>query len=267
MATRNYQQSRLLLLGAGSAVLIATALVLVLRAYDPAEVLAVILFLPVFVAAVLGGMRWGVPVALLAALGYLWLRTPDIQQFGWGALSNRIIAQSIGYIVFGTLGGWAAGVITAGIVKLDRFDVRDDDSELLNARGLHEQLSNEHERAQRYGSSFSVVTVRFTLDTDVRATRRLIGDVVRSCVRTVDEPGRVTIDGTDLVVTVLPETPAAGAEVAGTKIAERLEEEATHVDADVRWLSHPEDDAAIQDLLDHLAVVVHREHPAAASRP
>lgn len=266
MATPSYQQSRLLLLGAGSAVLIATALVLVLQAYDPAEVLAVILFLPVFVAAVLGGIRWGVPMAILAALGYAWLRTPDIQQFGWAALSNRVIAQSIGYIVFGTLGGWAASVVTAGIVKLDRFDVRDDDSELLNARGLHEQLRNEHARAQRYGSSFSVVVVRFTLDNDVRATRRLIGDVVRSCVRTVDEPGRVTIDGVDHVVTVLPETPAAGAEIAGGKIAERLEDEATHVDAEVRWLSHPEDDAAIQELLSRLAAVVQREHPEAAAR-
>ncbi len=266
MATPNYQQSRLLLLGAGSAVLIVTALVLVLRAYDPAEVLAVILFLPVFVAAVLGGIRWGIPAALLAAAGYVWLRTPDIQQFGWAALQNRVLAQTLGYVVFGTLGGWAASVVTAGIVKLDRFDVRDDDSELLNARGLHEQLSNEYARAQRYGSRFSVVTVRFTLANDVRATRRQIGDVVRASVRTVDEPGRVTMEGTDLVVTVLPETPAAGAEVAATKIAERLEQEATHVDAEVRSLSHPEDDAAIQLLLDQLAAVVRHEHPEAAAR-
>ena len=267
MATPTYQQSRLLLLVAGSTVLLVTALVLVLRAYDPAEVLAVVLFLPVFVAAVLGGVRWGVPVAVLAGLGYVWLRLPDIQQFGWAALSNRVLAQFLGYVVFGALGGWAASVLTAGIVKLDRFDVRDDDSELLNARGLHEQLGNELARAQRYGSSFSVVSVRFTLRSDVRQTRRHIGDVVRTCVRSVDEPGRVTIDGTDLVVTVLPETPASGAEVAGTKIAERLEEEATHVDATVEWFSHPDDEPEIQRLLDQLEAVVRREHPEAASRP
>ena len=109
MATPNYQQSRLLLLVAGSTVLLVTALVLVLRAYDPAEVLAVILFLPVFVAAVLGGIRWGITVAVLAGLGYVGLRLPDIQQFGWAPLSNRVLAQILGYVVFGALGGWAAG--------------------------------------------------------------------------------------------------------------------------------------------------------------
>lgn len=266
MATPNYQQSRTMLLVTGSVVLLATAGVLLLRAYDPAEVMAVILFLPVFVAAVLGGMRWGVAVAVLAGLGYVGLRLDDLQQFGWSVLSNRILAQFLGYLAFGLLGGWAAGVVTAGIVKLDRFDVRDDDSELLNARGLHEQLGAEYARAQRYGSQFSVVTVTFTLAGDKKETRHQIGDVVRQSVRSVDDPGRVTLDGKDVVVTVLPETPAAGAEIAGGKIAQRLEAEATHVDADVRWLSHPEDADAIQDLLDRLAEVVRREHPEAAAR-
>ena len=265
MATPTYRQSRWLLLVAGSAVLVVTALVLVLRAYDLTEVLAVVLFLPVYVAAVLGGVRWGLPVAVLASLGYVWLRLPDIQQFGWTALSTRVLAQSAGYLVFGVLGGWAASVLTAGIVKLDRFDVRDDDSELLNARGLHEQLGSELARAQRYGSTFSVVRVRFTLHDDVRETRRQIGEVVRTCLRSVDEPGRVTIDGSDIVMAVLPETPASGAEVTAEKIVDRLERDATHVDAEVTWLSHPEDHGAIQVLLNQLASVVRREHPEAAS--
>ena len=266
MATPNYQQSRLLLLGAGSTVLVVTALVLVARAYDPAEVLAVILFLPVFVAAVLGGVRWGAGIAVLAGLGYAGLRAPDIQRFGWDVLASRVLAQFLAYVVFGALGGWAASVLTASIVKLDRFDVRDDDSELLNARGLLEQLGDEVARARRYGSTFSVVTVRLTLSTDVRAVRHQIGTAVRRAVRSVDEPGRVTIDGTDLVVTVLPETPPEGAEVAGRKIADLLEQEVAEVDADVRWLSHPEDDAEIQSLLDTLAEVVRREHPEASRR-
>lgn len=267
MATPTYRQSRTLVLATGSAVLLATAGVLLLRAQDPTEVLAVVLFLPVFVAAVLGGVRWGLAVAVVAALGYVGLRLPDINQFGWSLLGTRIIAQFIGYLAFGALGGWAAGVVQTGITKLDRFDVRDDDSELLNARGLHEQLGHELARAQRYGSSFSVVTVTFTIDGDKRETRHQIGDVVRQSVRTVDEPGRVTLDGHDVVVAVLPETPAAGAEIAGEKIAEHLEQEATHVDADVRWLSHPEDADAIQGLQDRLAEVVRRDHPEAAARP
>lgn len=266
MATPTYRQSRMLVLVTGSAVLLATAGVLLLRAYDLAEVTAVVLFLPVFAAAVLGGVRWGLGVAVLAGLGYVGLRLPEIQQFGWPALSARIVAQFLGYLAFGALGGWAAGVVGSGITKLDRFDVRDDDSELLNARGVHEQLDDELARAQRYGSHFSVVTVTFSLAGDKKQTRQAIGNVVRESVRTVDDTGRVTIDDKDVVIAVLPETPREGAEVAGRKIAERLETDATHVDADVQWLSHPEDDEAIQHLQQQLEEVVAREHPEAARR-
>lgn len=265
MASPSYRQSRMLVLVTGSAVLLATAGVLLLRAQDPTEVLAVVLFLPVFFAAVLGGVRWGLVVAVLAGAGYIGLRLPDIEQFGWSLLANRIIAQFVGYLAFGALGGWAAGIVGEGITKLDRFDVRDDDSELLNARGLHEQLGNEIARAQRYDSNFAVVTVTFAITGDKRETRRQIGNVVRESVRTVDETGRVTIDGQDVVIAVLPETPRQGAQVAGEKIGERLETEATNVDAEVRWLGHPEDDEAIAVLQQQLEEVVRREHPEAAT--
>lgn len=266
MATPTYAQSRVLLLTAGSAVLLVTALVLLLRAYDPTEVLAVVLFLPVFAAAVLGGARWGAVFALLAGFAYVVVRVPDLQQFGWSALSGRILTQFLGYLVFGAVGGWAAGVVTAGIVKLDRFDVRDDDSQLLNARGLHEQLGAELARAQRYGSTFSVVSVQVTLTGDVRRLRQVLGDVVRRSMRVVDEPGRVTIDDSDIIITVLPETPAEGAEVAGTKIGELLAAQAPDVVAQITRLSHPDDEATIVALLDQLEEVVRREHPEGSSR-
>lgn len=266
MGTPTYRQSRMLVLLAGSAVLLATAGVLLLRAQDPTEVLAVVLFLPVFVAAVLGGISWGLGMAVLAGAGYVGLRLDDIQQFGWSLLATRIIAQFIGYLAFGALGGWAAGVVQVGITKLDRFDVRDDDSELLNARGLHEQLADEIARAQRYDSDFAVVTVTFPLTGDKRQTRQQIGRVVSESVRTVDDTGRVTIDGKDVIIAVLPETPPEGARVAGEKIAEHLESGVIGVDADVQWLAHPEDDAEIETLQNRLAEVVRREHPEAASR-
>lgn len=266
MQRPNYRQSRTMVLLTGSAVLLATAGVLILRAQDPTEVLAVVLFLPVFVAAVLGGVRWGLAAAVLAGVGYIGLRLPDVQQFGWSLLGTRILAQFLGYLVFGALGGWAASVVGAGITKLDRFDVTDDDSQLLNARGVHQQLGQEVARAERYDSDFAVVTVSFALESDKRDTRQRIGDIVRECVRSVDDTGRVTMDGRDVLIAVLPETPPSGAEVVGRKIAERLESESSDVDAEVRWLSHPEDDEEIADLQRRLQDVVEREHPEAASR-
>lgn len=263
MAT-SYQQTRTLILAAGSAVLLATAGVLLLRAQDPTEVLAVVLFLPVFVAAVLGGVRWGLAVATVAAFGYVGLRLDDINQFGWALLSNRILAQFIGYLAFGALGGWAAGVVGKGITKLDRFDVTDDDTELLNARGLHQQLGQEIARAQRYDSDFAVVTIAFALHGDKRAYRRQIGDVLRANVRSVDDIGRVTVDGREMIVAVLPETPPEGAELVGRKVAEHLERDVTNVDAEVQWLAHPEDDTEIAVLHDQLDAIVTRNHPEAS---
>lgn len=263
MAAPSYQQSRTLVLATGSAVLLATAAVLLLKATDSTEVLAVVLFLPVFVAAVLGGVRWGLAVALLAAAAYLGLRIDDIAQFGFSQLFSRIAAQFIGYLVFGGVGGWAAGIVGEGITKLDRFDTTDDDSELLNARGVHRQLEQEVARATRYGSDFAVVTVTFAISGDKRETRKRIGDVVRESVRTVDDTGRITVDGKDIVIAVLPETPSGGAEIVGTKVSERLTTEAGDVQAEVAWLTHPEDDEAIQTLLGTLAEVVRREHPEA----
>lgn len=264
MAT-SYQQTRVLILAAGSAVLLATAGVLLLRAQDPTEVLAVVLFLPVFVAAVLGGVRWGLGVALVAALGYLGLRLDDINQFGWALLSSRLLAQFIGYLAFGALGGWAAGVVDAGITKLDRFDVTDDDTELLNARGLHQQLGQEISRAERYDSDFAVVTVAFALHGNKREYRRQIGNVLRASVRAVDDIGRVTVDGREMIVAVLPETPPDGAEQVGRKVAQRLEGDIANVDAEVRWLAHPQDDVEIAVLHDQLEGIVARNHPEAAT--
>ncbi len=263
MDTPSYRQSRSLVLVTGSTVLIATAVVLMLRATDVIEVVGVVLFLPVFIAAVLGGSRWGIIMALIAGAAYTGLRLDDIQLFGFSQLFNRIAAQFLGYLIFGGVGGWAAGVVGAGITKLDRFDVTDDDSELLNARGVHRQLAQEVARAARYGSDFAVVTVTFSIAGDKREVRRRIGDVVRSSVRTVDDTGRITVDGQDVVIAVLPETPKGGAEIVGSKVSERLLVEAGDVDTQVAWLTHPEDDEAIAGLMGMLEAVVRREHPEA----
>ncbi len=264
MDTPSYRQSRTLVLGMGSAVLIATAIGLMLGATDTVVVIGVVLFLPVFIAAVMGGVRWGLIAAVIAALAYIGLRLPAIDQFGFSPLAGDIGAQVLGYLIFGGAGGWAAGIVGAGITKLDRFDVTDDDSELLNARGVHRQLEQEVARATRYGSDFAVVTVTFAIQGDKREARKRIGDVVRQSVRTVDDTGRITMGGRDVVIAVLPETPTGGAEIVGAKVSERLATEVGDIDTEVEWLTHPEDDDAIAALLDSLSTVVARDHPGAA---
>lgn len=265
----DYHRTRVLVLAAGLAVLALTALVLQARAIDPEEILAVTFFLPVFAAAVLGGLRWAVPTGAIAAVGYYVLRADDLAVLSSSAQWTRPLSYGVAYIAFGALAGWAAGELTTGIRKLDRFDVTDGESELLNARGLHRQLEQEVARARRYGSDFAVVTVSFDIDGDRgdrRDVRRRVGEVVRGSVRSVDDTGRITVDGRDVVIAVLPETQRDGAEVAGRKVLDQLRRDASAQDAEVRWLTHPEDDDAIDDLLATLESVVMREHPETMSR-
>lgn len=266
MEASDLQRMRALVLGSGLAVLTLTAVVLWVLAVDTEEVIAVTLFLPVFAAAALGGIRWGLAVGVLAGLGYLGLRLDELQVLASAQQWFRPIAYGIAYVSFGGLAGWAATELTRGIEKLDRFDVTDDDSELLNARGLHRQLDQEVARAKRYGSDFAVVTVVFEVDGDRderRRARHQVGDIVRACVRSVDDTGRITVNGREQVVAVLPETPRSGAEVVGQKIVDNLRASDETRDAEVRWLTHPEDETEIDELLLTLHAVVVREHPEA----
>lgn len=264
MGALEFRRMRTLLLLSGLGVLALTALVLWWLAVDPEEVVAVTFFLPVFAAAVFGGTRWGLGVGLLAASGYLVLRLDDLAVLASAQQWTRPLAYGIAYLAFGGLAGWAAHELTRGIEKLDRYDVTDDESQLLNARGLHRQLEQEVDRARRYGSDFAVVAVAFDVPGDRDQRRRMrqrIGDVVRHSVRSVDDTGRVTVDGRDLVIAVLPETSRGGAEVVGAKVVEHLRAGADTRDAEVTWLSQPEDLEAIDELLSTLAAVVAREHP------
>lgn len=265
----DFQRTRSMVLGAGLLVLVVTAAALYLLAVDLEEVIAVTFFLPVFAAAVLGGWRWGVVAGAIAGLAYLGMRLDDLSVLSNTQQWTRPVSYGIAYLVFGGVSGWAAAQLSAGITKLDRFDVVDDESELLNARGLHRQLDQEVARARRYGSDFAVVTVTFEVTGDRahrQEVRRRIGDIVRVNVRAVDDTGRISVDGRDVVIAVLPETPRNGAEIVGAKVANLLDRDDLTGDTDVRWLTHPEDDDEIDELLATLQRVVDREHPEAAAR-
>lgn len=259
-----YRATRGRLLAAGVAVLLVTALVTWLRGVDPVEVTGVLLFLPVFVVAVLTGTRGGLAAGVVAAVVYALLRAQALPLTTFTSILPTVGLRVVGYLVFGGLGGWAAQVVGRGIDKLERFDVTDDETELLNARGLHQQLAQEHARAQRYGSAFTVVTVTYDPGEHAAARQARIGQAVRASVRSVDDVGRAQLLDRQMLVAVLPETPREGAEVVGEKLRTHLAgatEGARGVTVDL--LVHPEDDEAITALLERLESAVQREFPTA----
>lgn len=258
-----YERTRTLLLAAGVVVLVVTAVVTLLRGVDPIEVGGVVLFLPVLIAAVVGGPRAGLIAGAVAAAVYVLLRAQSLPLQSFEAILPTVSLRVIGYLVFGGLGGWAADVLEHGIDKLERFDTIDDATELLNARGVSRQLEQEIARARRYGSDFAVVVVDYVVGDTGRAGQMAIGDAVRASIRTVDDLGRVSIGDRDRVIAVLPETNPPGAQVVGTKIEGHLAEHIASDAVTIRVLAHPEDDGDLGDLLAELQQLVRRDFPTA----
>lgn len=259
-----YRATRMRLLAAGVAVLLVTALVTWLRGVDPVEVAGVLLFLPVFIVAVGTNARGGLLAGAIAAVAYTLLRAQALTLTTFTSILPTVGLRVAGYLIFGGLGGWAAQILERGITKLERFDVTDDDTELLNARGLYRQLTQEHARAQRYGSAFTVVTVAYDPGEQAAERQARIGQAVRASVRSVDDVGRAQLLDRHVLVAVLPETPHEGAEVVGEKLRTHLAgatEGARGVT--IELLVHPEDDEAITALLERLETAVQRSFPTA----
>src|SRR5690348_13979548 len=96
-----YFQLRALLLAAGIAFLGITAAVTYVRRVETAEVVAILLFMPIFVAFVLWDWVGGA-IAALGAIGvYLAVRADAIRTVGFGQFSGVIFSRSFAFLAFG----------------------------------------------------------------------------------------------------------------------------------------------------------------------
>src|SRR5688572_16066288 len=155
----SYGAARRVVLALGLGVLLVVVGVMYLRRVDTTEVLAILFFVPVFLAF----MYWNVAGGLIAGLGataaYALLRGPAIDVVGAGRFTSLITARAIGYVAFGLLGGWAARQLERSVEKLEVYDQIDDDTGLFNARFLVQDTDLEMSRAARYKTLFSVCVV------------------------------------------------------------------------------------------------------------
>ena len=90
----SYSQARRLLLATGLTVLVGVAVVTFARRVDTVEVVATLLFLPIFVAFVLRGVVGGVVAALVAIAAYAALRTPAIDAVGVGEFAGLLTSRA-----------------------------------------------------------------------------------------------------------------------------------------------------------------------------
>ncbi len=273
-----YKKTRALLLGGGLVILVIIAVVMYVRRVDTAEVGAALLFVPVFIAALLGGLRWGLAAGAAAAIGYVALRYPAIEKVGVGLFWGRIASRSIAYLVFGGFGGLFSSQLQSSLVKLELYDQVDDDTGLFNARFLVQDVDLEVSRAKRYNSVFSVALVDVPdevfdgLQKKVRKSLLAdLGKMIQDSVRTVDRGVYGGEPKMHRFAAVLPETGAEGARIFVERLAIRMEDHLTQNGARTPEggliasnFTFPGDDAEVQALRDSFAEIDRRQHPEAA---
>jgi diguanylate cyclase (GGDEF)-like protein len=246
------------------------------RRVDTVEVLAALLFIPVFLAFVFWGLPGGLAAGLGASVVYAALRNPAMDAVGSGRFVNLIVSRGIGYIVFGALGGWAAQQLERSLEKLDVYDQVDDETGLYNARFFVQHTDLEMARAARYKTLFSVAVVDIPTAALDRLGRRQrvallkqLGRQVNGAVRTVDRAIHARDGGRDRLAVICPETGGEGARIFVGRLAETvagfLRQRGVSLD-DGAPLAHtvctvPGDDDRLQALREEFAAIDRAQHP------
>jgi diguanylate cyclase (GGDEF)-like protein len=273
-----YPVARRLLVAGGVFVLLVTAGVMYARRVDTVEVIAVLLFIPVFLACVYWGMVGGLVAAVLASLVYLFLRLDAIDQVGLSTFRGHLLSRTVAYLTFGVLGGWAASQLEDSLSKLDLYDQIDDATGLFNARFLVQDIDLERARSTRYQTLFSLVLVDVpsgAVDQLGRrqraATLKGLGKILRESVRSVDRVVH-TYDGErHRIGVVLPETGREGAAIFSSRLVDWISDYLRQRNAGTEGISNqaltfPDDEATISSVREEFAAIDRSEHPETAGQ-
>ncbi len=227
-------QVRLLLLVLGFGVAVGQAMLAWERGAPPTEVLAPVLYIPVFAGAILLGLAGGMAGAALSSAVYLLVLVDQASTIGMSLFVGLLLSRVTTFIFYGLVVAVGTRFIERRLQKLELYDHIDDDTQLYNAAFFMEDSDLEISRSRRYQSIFSVAEVRMDLDLFGGASRRKrrrimreLAATLRKAVRGVDRPVRVEDGRSERFLVILPETDKEGSRI----LAGRLE------DATRRFLS------------------------------
>jgi GGDEF domain-containing protein len=271
----SYATTRRLVLAAGLALLLLIAGVMYVRRVDTVEVVAVLLFIPVFLAFNYWKIVGGAVAGLAATAIYAALRAPAIDAVGGGRYAGILAGRGLGYLAFGLLGGWASQQLERSLQKLDIYDQVDDDTGLFNARFLVQDLDLEMARATRYKTFFSVCMVELPaapLDGMARRARagllKDLGHQMKEAVRTVDRPIHARDGRVHRFAVICPETGEEGARVFSSRLGERIGEFLRGRGVAIgdgplvaTFATHPGDDGTMEALKAQFAAIDREQHP------
>ncbi len=270
-------QVRLLLLVLGTGVSIGQAMLAWERGASPTEVLAPVLYIPVFAGALFMGLWGGLAGAAISSVTYLLVLVDQSSSIGMRVFVGLLVSRVSTFVFYGLVVAVGTRFIERRLTKLELHDYIDDDTQLYNASFFLEDSDLEMSRAKRYRSIFSVAEVRMDRSameaTSRRKHRRMIRDlatVLRRSVRGVDRPVRVDDGASERFLVILPETGKEGSQV----LVGRLEETARRFLAEHRIvadglvstqaLAYPDDQESLDTLRREVAEVNDRQRVLAA---
>jgi GGDEF domain-containing protein len=277
LSALGYAQARRLLLAAGLAILVVTALIMIVRKVETPEVVATLLFIPIFIAFVFWGVRGGVIGALVAAVVYLVMRYPAIEAVGLGRFLGLILSRTFAYLAFGFIGGWANQQLQSSLAKLELYDQIDDATGLYNARFFLQDTDLEMSRSKRYQTIFSVAMVEVpssALEAHSKRSKivKELAGLIRDSVRTVDRAVHAKGATHSRFAVVLPETGPEGAQVFAERLADKMEVflngrgvAVARTDIHASSATFPDDDDALAAVRSGFADIDNLEHPEAAA--
>jgi GGDEF domain-containing protein len=253
---------------AGLLFLGVTAGVNYVRRVETVEVVAILLFVPIFIGFAFWDWIGGVAVATLAVGVYFGLRLSAIHAVGFSQFAGVIVSRSAAFLAFGLVGGLANRYVRASLTKLDLYDEVDDTTGLNNARSFLQATELEMSRAHRYQSIFSVSVVDIPAATFAGVSRRRrnralreIGFALQSSVRTVDKVAHGSDAARYLFAVVLPETSVDGAAIFTERLTVRLRELLGTDAITSQGITYPGDEGALQRVRNEFVDIDRMQHP------
>ncbi len=236
------------------------------RGAPPTEVLAPVLYIPVFAGAILAGLTGGLAAAAFSSLVYFLVLVDQSASIGLRLFVGLLVSRVVTFVFYGLVVAAGSRFIERRLRKLEIYDHIDDETELYNGSFFLESSDLEKSRATRYQTVFSVAEVRVdrNLFEGKRHHRRVIRElatVLRDGIRGVDRLSRVQDQSSERFLFILPETGKQGCET----LTGRLEDAARQVLADrkveanghlsVGSLTFPDDESPIDCLRQEVAEV------------
>lgn len=224
-----FNDFRRLVLLFGAAIIITTALMVLISYRNPEDAAGQILFSVILLGAAFYGRQGGLVSAIVASVLYLVVLVPVMFSRGVVGSLPTLGFHGLIYFLSGYIGGEIFMRVKYLLASLEGNDLIDHESRLYRQAHFRHLIRKKMEEYERYESVFALINIVVDNKTlaDLPEERRIktlrqLGGAIKGDIRLTDDAGRLN---ENTISALLPHTPAAGA----VTCAKRLYMKATRV--------------------------------------